>query len=111
MSNEEFIEWFKKYTALTKKDNELAETVGLELNVEISVEMAEQLISLIEKQQKEIEKLRIKNGKEFVRGMETNEKLWQAKIENKIETIQNETWYVDGSAEARQACIDELMSL
>ena len=55
MSNEEFIEWFKKYTALTKKDNELAETVGLELNVEISVEMAEQLISLIEKQQKEIE--------------------------------------------------------
>lgn len=75
------------------------------------IQVQETLLNLIEKQQKELEKLRIKNGKEFVRGMETNEKLWQAKIENKIETIQNETWYVDGSAEARQACIDELMSL
>ena len=69
------------------------------------------LLNLIEKQQKEIEKLRIKNGKEFARGMETNEKSWQVKIKDKIETIKNETWYVDGSAEARQACIDELMSL
>lgn len=36
-----------------------------------------------------IEKLRIKNGKEFVRGMETNEKSWQAKIEAKIKELEN----------------------
>ena len=55
MTDKELIKWFKKYTAITKKDNEIAETVGLELNVEISVEMAERLINLIEKQQEELE--------------------------------------------------------
>ena len=95
-----------------KAIEELKEFISPDTEIKaISMENIKIIYNLIEKQQKEIEKLRIKNGKEFVRGMETNEKLWQAKIENKIETIQNETWYVDGSAEARQACIDELMSL
>lgn len=78
---------------------------------ELLIQGFKTILSLIEKKQKEIENLRIKNGKEFVRGVETNEKSWQVKIKDKIETIKNETWYVDGSAEARQACIDELMSL
>ena len=34
-----------------------------------------------------IEKLRIKNGKEFARGMETNEKSWKAKINNKLKEL------------------------
>lgn len=74
------------------------------------IQVQEILLNLIEKQEKEIENLRIKNGKEFVRGMETNEKLWQAKINNKIETIRNDTWFIDG-CDAQLACIDELMSL
>lgn len=49
--------------------------------------MLETILNLIEKQQKEIEKLRIKNGKEFARGMETNEKSWKAKINNKLKEL------------------------
>ena len=95
MSEEELkaIKHLKNY----KYDNEVRQSIDIILN-------------LIEKQQGEIEKLRIKNGKEFARGMETNEKLWQAKIEDKIETIKNETWFIDG-CDAQLACIDELMSL
>lgn len=37
---------------------------------------------------KVIENLRIKNGKEFARGMETNEKLWRTKIEAKIKELE-----------------------
>ena len=41
-----------------------------------------------DKQKKEIENLRIKNGKEFVRGMETERKVWKAKIISKIKEIE-----------------------
>ena len=35
-----------------------------------------------------IEKLRIKNGKEFVRGIVTERKVWKAKIKSKIKELE-----------------------
>lgn len=51
MSKEELIKYIKGLTEITKENNKR----GIEVGVEISVDMAEQLLYLIEKQQKEIE--------------------------------------------------------
>lgn len=46
MSEEELIKYFKNLTEITKRDN----TKNLEVGVEISVEMAERLIGIIEQE-------------------------------------------------------------
>ena len=62
-------------------EEELKEFISPDTEIKaISMENIKIIYNLIEKQQKEIEKLRIKNGKEFARGLETNEKSWKAKI-------------------------------
>lgn len=53
MSDEELIKYFKNLTEITKRDN----TKDFEIGVEISVDMAEQLLYLIEKRQNEIENI------------------------------------------------------
>ena len=54
MSDEELIKYFKNLTEITKRDN----TKDFEIGVEISVDMAEQLLYLIEKQQNDIDRLK-----------------------------------------------------
>ena len=50
MSNEEAIKYFKNLTTVTRRNN----TKDLEVGVEISVGMAEELISIIEEKEEEI---------------------------------------------------------
>ena len=53
MSKEELIKYIKGLTEITKENNKR----GIEVGVEISTDMAEQLLNLIEKQQKEIKNI------------------------------------------------------
>lgn len=96
MSDEELIKWFKNYTAVTKDSN--VKMKELETGVEISVEMAEQLIGIIEKLQKETEisrleirllKDKIKQEDNFIVFTKIANAYWKGKIRKKIKEISN----------------------
>lgn len=95
MSEEELIKYFKNLTAVTKDSN--VKMKELETGVEISVEMAEQLISIIEKLQKDVKGLMEDYqdlGKElcfnFVHKEEIREKIKE--ISNKIKNPSKDTY-------------------